>query len=81
MKRLLALASLIWLAGCSDSDHPDPIDVWYPLPECPRLELTTCDTREANCQQRLLTLAACMYGVDDVPNVPIHVVSEDELAE
>ncbi len=52
-----------------------------PLPECPSLDTTPCDTRDSACQNGLLNLAACMYGVDTKPDVPITVVSEDELID
>lgn len=80
MKRLLALASLALIGGCSDPDE-QPADLWYPLPECPDIGLTRCDTLASICQERLLKLAACMYGVEKVPNVPIQVRTEEELID
>lgn len=80
----VALAGLA--LGCSskpiskDDDGNDGAGP-QPLPECPMFDTTPCDTREAECQDRLLGLAACMYGVDSKPDVPIEVVSEAALIE
>lgn len=49
------------------------------LPECPQLDHRVCDTRDAACQQRLLALAGCVYGVATTPQVPVRVVSEQQL--
>jgi len=76
---------LLALSGCASKslhDGADGDEASHPpqlLPECAGLDTTPCDTREAACQHRLLDLAACMYGVDKKPDVPIVVVSEDEL--
>ncbi len=79
--------ALLALSGCASKslhDGADSDDESHPsqlLPECPSLDTTPCDTRDAACQHRLLDLAACMYGVDKKPDVPISVVSEDELID
>jgi hypothetical protein len=65
------------LMGCSDSDEP----TWRALPECPHETYTRCDVRDASCQRRLLSLAGCAYGVDEVPEVPIRTLSEQELID
>ncbi len=80
MKRVLSLACLSLLLGCDDSDGVTP-RYWYPLPECPDHQLEPCDTLATECQDRLLSLAACMYDVDAIPRVPIQVVTEEELVE
>lgn len=70
------------LVACSGDDHPPPIgDHGRALPECPELNVATCDTRVAACQQQLLALAGCVYGVANTPNVPVRVVSEAQLIE
>lgn len=79
----MALAALA--LGCSSEplskdDERDEVGP-QPVPECPTIDTTPCDTRDADCQDRLLSLAACMYGVDTKPNVPIEVVSEEALIE
>jgi hypothetical protein len=67
------------VAGCSDAD-PGAVG-GYPLPECPKLDIAPCDTRAPECQQRLLELAACVYGVESAPAVPIRVVTEAQLVD
>jgi hypothetical protein len=69
------------LVACSSGDHPGPVAVERALPECPHLDHTTCDTRDATCQQRLLALAGCVYGVATTPEVPVRVVSEQQLID
>jgi hypothetical protein len=76
---LLLLASLLaTLAGCSGDDEPlttQPV----PLRECPEHDYSKCDIREPACQDRLLSLAACVFGSSEMPSVPIRVLSEAEL--
>lgn len=70
--------------GCSSkslSKSDDAADAAQPLPECASLDTTPCDTRDKACQARLLDLAACMYGVDKKPDVPITVVNEEQLID
>jgi hypothetical protein len=69
------------LVACSGDDHPGPVTVEQALPECPRLDHAPCDTRDAACQQRLLALAGCVYGVATTPQVPVRVVSEQQLIQ
>lgn len=74
----LLQALLLSLTACSDDDAAgagEPI----PLRECPEHDYSRCDTREPACQERLLSLAACVFGSSDMPDVPIRVLSEDEL--
>lgn len=70
---LLALAALSAL-GCSEDDLGTlpPVS----LPECPEQSYELCDIRVAACQTQLMALSACVYGSDDPPEVPVHVVSE-----
>lgn len=56
-------------------------DAALPLPECPSIDTTPCNTLESACQEKLLSLAVCMYGVDSQPNVPIRVVPEQDLID
>ena len=76
---LLAALSLCG-AGCSDDDNGSDI-VPTSLPECPQHDYHVCDTRGIRCQQRLLALAACVYGAEEVPEVPVQVVTEAEFRE
>lgn len=69
------------LVACSSNDHPGPVAVERPLPECSHLDHSTCDTRDAECQKRLLALAGCVYGVATTPEVPVRVVSEQQLID
>ena len=69
------------LVACSSDDHPGPVAVERALPECPQLDHSTCDTRDATCQKRLLALAGCVYGVATTPEVPVRVVSEQQLID
>ena len=78
LAQLALLALLAGAAGCSDDDSDL---VTAPLPECPDHDYTPCDTRSAACQQRLLSLAGCVYGATEVPDVPVHVVSEAEFRD
>lgn len=75
----LALGSLA-LACSSDDGHPAALGS-RALPECPGLDPSPCDTRASACQARLLELAACVYGVEQAPDVPIRVVSEQQLLD
>ena len=74
----LVLAASLVFGACS-SDDDEPSSTAQPLPECPTLDTAPCDTRVASCQQRLLELAACMYGVERAPDVPIRVVTPEQL--
>lgn len=76
---LFALTLSAGLLACSGNDDSKPANRALPLPECPELDTSPCDTRAEACQQRLLRLAACVYGVDRAPDVPIRVVSEAQL--
>jgi hypothetical protein len=69
------------LVACSGDDHPGPVAVERALPECPWLDDATCDTRDEACQKRLLALAGCVYGVATTPDVPVRVVSEQQLID
>jgi hypothetical protein len=69
------------LVACSGDDHPPPLAAFHALPECPNLDYSTCDTRQAACQTRLLSIAGCVYGVRETPDVPIRVVSEQQLVD
>lgn len=51
------------------------------LPECPDIDTRPCDTRTPVCQDRLLALAGCVYGVTTTLNVPVRVVTEEQLIE
>lgn len=66
------------LVACSGSDG---VVVPLPLEECPDEDYSTCDTRDAACQQQLLELAACIYGVSAPENVPVRVLTEQETLE
>jgi hypothetical protein len=75
--RLGALALIgSGLVACSNGDG---VLVPLPLDECPDGDYSTCDTRDADCQQRLLELTACVYGVDAPADVPVRVLTEQEL--
>lgn len=73
------LIAALALAACSSSDHSPPAT--GVLPECKTHDLTTCDARSRWCQERLLALAACVYGVDSAPSVPVRVLSEQQLID
>jgi hypothetical protein len=68
--------------ACSGDDHPRPAgDESRALPECPDIDTKPCDTRTPACQDRLLALAGCIYGVANTPDVPVRVVTEAQLIE
>lgn len=75
----LGLSATLW--ACSGDDHPPPLGAGRALPECPQLNYDTCDTRAAACQKRLLALAGCVYGVATTPDVPVRVLTEEQLLE
>jgi hypothetical protein len=75
---LLLTCLLTALTGCSGDDEPltrQPV----PLRECPDHDYSKCDIREPACQERLLSLAACVFGSSEMPSVPIRVLTEAEL--
>lgn len=74
----LLLGGALLLSGCSEDDHPAALAP-VPLPECPDESYSLCDVRVASCQEQLRSLAACVYGSDDPPDVPVHVVSEAQF--
>lgn len=78
LSALLLASLLVTLSGCSDDD-PQARAKPIALRECPEHDYSTCDTREPACQQRLLSLAACVFGSSEMPNVPIRVLTEAEL--
>jgi hypothetical protein len=78
LSTLLCVSWLATLSGCSGDDEPltaQPVA----LPECPDHDYSRCDIREAACQERLLSLAACVFGSSEMPSVPIRVLTEAEL--
>jgi hypothetical protein len=73
---------LSWaLSACSGDDHSPPLPAAQPLPECPAANYATCDVRKTPCQEQLLALAGCVYGVQTTPQVPVRVVTEPELID
>jgi hypothetical protein len=76
--RVALMALLTSAVGCSD-DEPDLLPA--PLPECPNHDYTSCDTRSVGCQERMLSLATCIYGAAEQPVVPVHVISEAEFRD
>jgi hypothetical protein len=80
---LLGVLSSFGFAACTSEELPREATTTagVPLPECPSIATTPCNTLEATCQDKLLSLAVCMYGVDNRPNVPIRVVPEEELID
>jgi hypothetical protein len=79
MRVWVALGLAGQLVACSGDDHPRVIAV--PLPECPGLDYSTCDARGASCQKRLLSIAGCVYGVETTPDVPVRIVTEEQLLD
>ena len=76
---LLGLSATV--IACSGDDHPGAADPSRALPECPEIDNSPCDTRTPACQKRLLAFAGCIYGVSQTPNVPVRVVTEEQLVE
>src|SRR5512138_2782957 len=67
------------LVACSSQEA---VMVPVPLDECPDADYSTCDTRDAACQKRLVELAACIYGVNAPLEVPaVRVLTEQELLD
>lgn len=68
-------AGLVACSGSSGVVVPNALD------ECPDGDYSTCDVREAACQQQLLELTACVYGVSPPADVPVRVLTEQELLD
>jgi len=66
------------LVACS---NPEGVVVPLPLDECPDADYSTCDTRDAACQTRLAELTACIYGVSAPAQIPVRVLTEQELLD
>ncbi|RYZ04835.1 MAG: hypothetical protein EOO73_21910 [Myxococcales bacterium] len=76
------LSAFLLLTGCSGDD--DSRSLFQPgpaLPECPNADYSTCDVREADCQDRLLELAACVRGREPPARLQIDVMTKAEYLE
>jgi hypothetical protein len=78
MKLALLLLGAAALLGCSDDEQPAALEP-VALPECPDESYDVCDVRDAKCQARISSLAACVYGSDEPPDVAVHVVSQAQF--
>jgi hypothetical protein len=83
LRAWVSLGLAATLVACSGDDHPALIGGAraVALPECPGLDYSTCDARDARCQKRLLSIAGCVYGVDSTPSVPVRIVTEAQLID
>lgn len=87
MRALVAMVCGGLLLACSsggDGARPAPgvgREAVPPLPECPDASYDVCDAAEAECQQHLLALAACLKNTDQVEALQIDLMSpEDYIA-
>lgn len=84
-KCLVAAALVLGLlCGCDGDDYqPAPSEVapGPPLVECPEADYSPCDVREASCQERLLSIAACVRDTEAPKNLRIDVMSESQYAD
>lgn len=81
LRLLVVLTSAALALACSDDERPAAAGAPRPLPECPELDFAPCDVREVACQERLASIAACVFGSDEAPSVAVRVLGEDELRE
>lgn len=85
VRGVLAFALAVSLAACGEADDA-PAPELGPLPEysiagCEELDHTSCDVREASCQERLLALTACIREDEVPPMPPVTVMSEAEFGD
>jgi hypothetical protein len=77
-----SLFTLLALTGCSgDDDSRSLFRPGPPLPECPDADYSTCDVRDATCQERLLELASCMRGTEPPKRLKVDVLSQAAYTE
>lgn len=81
---LSLLAGLAGLAGCGSSTPDDapalePVAV-TPIPECPKLDPSACDIREAVCQAKLWEVAQCLRGISGEELPPIQLMTSEAYA-
>jgi len=81
MKQLcLLLVSLAVGCGSSDADAPLGPPVLHGVPGCESIDPKRCDVRLPDCQQRLLSMAACLRGESALEPPAIQVLSEADYA-
>ncbi|HEY8944233.1 MAG TPA: hypothetical protein VIM73_08220 [Polyangiaceae bacterium] len=64
-------------SACGESDDGHALErlVEHPVPGCEHIDHSCCDVRRADCQERLLSLAACLRGEEGGELPPISIVS------
>jgi hypothetical protein len=79
------LLSVLAVAGCSDEDRPPPsrgsASSNSPVAGCEAISHQSCDVRAADCQARLLALAACLREDEEPPMPPVTVMSESAFGD
>ena len=90
MRRLFSLVMLVTLAACGRGSNDDArvpaeaapmLAAIVPLSECPDDDYSSCDIRDAACQQSIAQLAACVRGSEAVKNLQVDVLTEAEYAD
>jgi hypothetical protein len=84
MKQLCFLLVLL-AVGCGGSDGDDGDDplgppLLHPVPGCESIDPAACDVRHPECQQRLLSMAACLRGESVMAAPAIQVLSEADYS-
>jgi len=81
----VGILSVSFSSGCGSEDEAPP---WRgssssnkPVAGCEAISHASCDVRAGECQERLLTLAACIRQDDVPPMPPVTVMSEAEFAD
>jgi hypothetical protein len=81
--RMVALFLACALLGCGEASdrkaRPSPNPSLHPVIGCEGIEPSACDIGDSECQQKLLSLAACMRGSPDPVLPPVSHITQDEL--
>jgi hypothetical protein len=79
------LLSTLAVAGCGDEDRRPPsrgsTSSNRPVAGCETISHESCDVRAADCQARLLALAACLREDEEPPMPPVTVMSESAFGD
>jgi len=81
MKQLCILLLPLAL-GCGSSDDDGPLrpPVLHGVPGCESIDPARCDVRLPECQQRLLSMAACLRGESVMAPPAVQVLSEADYS-
>ncbi|HKO47309.1 MAG TPA: hypothetical protein VJV79_06280 [Polyangiaceae bacterium] len=77
---LLLVPLALACGGSDDDDSPLGPPVLHPVPGCESIDPAPCDVRRPECQQRLLSMAACLRGESVMAPPAIQVLSEADYS-